>query len=47
MSATVRSAARPRPAIGGAILGDQPLLDLPTSTVAHPGQYLLFVALGW
>ena len=33
-------------AIGRAILGDQPFLDLPTFTVAHPEQYLLFALLG-
>jgi CIC family chloride channel protein len=33
-------------AIGRAILGDAPFLDLPTFTVAHPEQYLLFATLG-
>ncbi len=33
-------------AIGRAVLGDQPFLDLPTFTVEHPSQYLLFAALG-
>jgi CIC family chloride channel protein len=33
-------------AIGRAILGDQPFLTLPTFTVEHPQQYLLFVLLG-
>ncbi len=33
-------------AIGRAVLGDQPFLELPTFTVAHPAQYLLFAVLG-
>ena len=33
-------------AIGRAVLGDAPFLDLPTFTVDHPQQYLLFAALG-
>jgi CIC family chloride channel protein len=33
-------------AIGRAVLGDHPFLHLPTFTVQHPQQYLLFAALG-
>jgi CIC family chloride channel protein len=33
-------------AIGRAVLGDNPFLALPTFTVDHPSQYLLFAALG-
>lgn len=33
-------------AIGRAALGNTPFLELPTFTVEHPGQYLLFAALG-
>ena len=33
-------------AIGRAVLGDHPFLHLPTFTVEHPQQYLLFAALG-
>jgi len=33
-------------AIGRAVLGDQPFLTLPTFTVEHPQQYLLFALLG-
>lgn len=33
-------------AIGRAILGNNPFLELPSFTVQHPAQYLLFAALG-
>jgi CIC family chloride channel protein len=33
-------------AIGRAVLGDHPFLPLPTFTVEHPQQYVLFAALG-